>query len=46
MALLHQAGFVIPKRIGKWTYYRRDEEKILEFMEKLGGLITLGEKDK
>ena len=40
MSLLHQAGFVIPTRIGKWTYYRRDEEKIAEFMVSLGGIIT------
>jgi DNA-binding transcriptional ArsR family regulator len=41
MALLHQAGFVLPTRIGKWTYYKRDEEKIAQFMRELGGLITL-----
>ena len=46
MSLLHQAGFVIPTRIGKWTYYRRDEEKIAEFMEQLGGIITLTEDEK
>ena len=45
MTILHQAGFVVSTRIGKWTYYRRDEEKIAQFMEELGGVITLGEKD-
>ena len=45
MALLHQAGFVVPTRIGKWTYYKRDEEKIAQFMQELGGLITLSDKD-
>lgn len=33
MAILHQAGLVIPTRIGKWTYYRRNEETILAFAE-------------
>ena len=41
MALLHQAGFVIPTRIGKWTYYRRDEEKIAQFMQDLNGIIAI-----
>ena len=41
MALLHQAGFVTPTRVGKWTYYRRDEEKIAEFMQGLNEIITL-----
>lgn len=31
MMLLHQAGLVIPTRIGKWTYYRRNEETIEQF---------------
>lgn len=44
MSLLHQAGFVVPTRIGKWTYYRRDEEKIAEFMKDLGGIITIDAK--
>jgi DNA-binding transcriptional ArsR family regulator len=41
MSLLHQAGFVVPTRIGKWTYYRRDEEKINQFMQTLNGIMTL-----
>jgi len=45
MSLLRQAGFVVATRIGKWTYYRRDEEKIAEFMEELGGVITHSKKD-
>ena len=31
MSLLHQAGLVVPTRIGKYTYYRRDEETIAAF---------------
>ena len=45
MSLLRQAGFVVATRIGKWTYYRRDEEKIAKFMQELGGLITLSNED-
>ena len=41
MSLLHQAGFVIPTRIGKWTYYKRDEENIARFMQKLGDIMSL-----
>ena len=40
MSILHKAGFVISTRIGKWTYYRRDEEKIAGFMKSLGGIIA------
>ena len=41
MSILHRAGFVIPTRIGKWTYYKRDEEKITQFMQELNGIMTL-----
>jgi ArsR family transcriptional regulator len=40
MSMLHQAGFVIPTRIGKWTYYRRDEESITRFAHNLNDMIT------
>ena len=33
MSLLHQAGLVTPTRIGKWTYYRRNEETIEAFAD-------------
>ena len=33
MSTLENAGIVISTRIGKWTYYRRDEEAIAEFAE-------------
>jgi len=46
MSILHQAGFVIPTRIGKWTYYKRDEEAITHFMQNLNGiLIFTGEEN-
>jgi DNA-binding transcriptional ArsR family regulator len=41
MSILHQAGFVIPTRIGKWTYYKRDEEIINQFMHNLSEIMTL-----
>ena len=41
MSILHQAGFVIPTRIGKWTYYKRNEEAITQFMHNLNTTITL-----
>jgi ArsR family transcriptional regulator len=31
MALLRQAELVISTRIGKWTYYRRNEKTIAAF---------------
>lgn len=36
MATLERAGLVISTRIGKWTHYRRDEERIQAFVELLG----------
>ncbi|MDQ2692514.1 MAG: helix-turn-helix domain-containing protein [Chloroflexota bacterium] len=41
MSILHQAGFVIPTRIGKWTYYKRDEEAITHFVHTLNTIMTL-----
>jgi ArsR family transcriptional regulator len=41
MSILHQARFVIPTRIGKWTYYKRDEAAITQFIHDLTHLITL-----
>lgn len=33
MTLLCQAGLVIPTRVGKWTYYRRNEQTITAFAD-------------
>lgn len=41
MSILYQAGFVIPTRIGKWTYYKRNEEAIIYFMQNLNGILTI-----
>jgi ArsR family transcriptional regulator len=33
LAILEEAGLVIPTRIGKWTYYKRNEAGISAFLE-------------
>src|SRR4051795_9110091 len=32
---LVDAGFLVPKRIKKWTFYKRDERAIAQFMKEL-----------
>lgn len=36
MAELQRAGLVRATRVGKWTHYKRDEERIAEFVAVLG----------
>jgi DNA-binding transcriptional ArsR family regulator len=36
MASLERAGLVRSTRIGKWTHYRRDEERIAQLVDLLG----------
>jgi ArsR family transcriptional regulator len=36
MAELQRAGLVQATRVGKWTHYRRDEERIAELVAALG----------
>lgn len=36
MAALHRAGLVRATRVGKWTHYRRDEERITELIDLIG----------
>src|SRR3712207_3788377 len=36
MAALERAGLVRSTRVGKWTHYRRDEDRIAEFVAALG----------
>jgi ArsR family transcriptional regulator len=36
MAELERAGLVLATRVGKWTHYRRDEERIAELVSVLG----------
>lgn len=33
LALLRDAGLVVPKRIKKWTFYQRDEEAIQQMAQ-------------
>lgn len=35
LTTLQRAQLVTSKRIGPWTYYQRNEEKIAEFLEQL-----------
>jgi DNA-binding transcriptional ArsR family regulator len=39
LALLTRAGLVKAKRVGQWTYYRRDEGAIRRFMQELGATL-------
>jgi DNA-binding transcriptional ArsR family regulator len=36
LALLTRAGLVKAKRVGQWTYYRRDDAAIRRFLQELG----------
>ena len=35
LAVLTRAGLVKSKRVGQWTYYRRDEDAIRRFLDEL-----------
>jgi len=35
LKVLVEAEFLVPKRIKKWTFYKRDERSIAEFLEEL-----------
>jgi len=35
LKVLVESGFLIPKRIKKWTFYRRDEQAIAAFLKDL-----------
>lgn len=39
LALLTRAGLVKAKRVGQWTYYRRDEDSIRRFVHELGATL-------
>lgn len=39
LKLLVDAGFLVPKRIKKWTFYRRDEAAIGHFLKELGKCV-------
>ncbi len=42
---LQRAGLVQSKRVGQWTYYRRDEEGIRRFLDELERAIGSGKPD-
>ncbi|GLQ18585.1 ArsR/SmtB family transcription factor [Maritalea porphyrae] len=35
LALLRDAGLIVPKRIKKWTFYKRDEEAIQKMAKRV-----------
>ncbi len=39
MSTLERAGLVHPTRIGKWTHYRRDEERLAQVARAIGSTI-------
>ncbi|WP_042389150.1 ArsR/SmtB family transcription factor [Streptacidiphilus melanogenes] len=39
MAVLERAGLVRSTRVGKWTHYRRDEERIAALVEELRSAV-------
>jgi DNA-binding transcriptional ArsR family regulator len=36
MSTLERAGLVHPTRVGKWTHYRRDEERLAQLARAIG----------
>jgi ArsR family transcriptional regulator len=39
LGILQKAGLLIATRIGKWTYYRRDEQALARFVDGLKDAI-------
>lgn len=39
MASLQRAGIVESRRLGQWTYYKRDEERIAAIVRQLGSQL-------
>ena len=35
LSLMQKAGLILPTRIGKWTYYKRNEKLIKEYIKML-----------
>ncbi len=38
LSVLVKAGLITPRRVGQWTFYRRDEEAIAAFLASLSDL--------
>ncbi|MEV4561185.1 metalloregulator ArsR/SmtB family transcription factor [Kitasatospora sp. NPDC049285] len=43
MAVLERAGLVRSTRVGKWTHYRRDEQRIAALVGQLGNVLGAAE---
>lgn len=39
MSTLERAGLVRPTRVGKWTHYRRNEERLARLSREIGSVI-------
>ena len=39
MGELQRAGLVRSTRVGKWTHYKRDEERIAQLVEQFGAML-------
>ncbi|GHE85450.1 ArsR/SmtB family transcription factor [Streptomyces spiralis] len=39
MSTLERAGLVRPTRVGKWTHYRRDEERLAQVARAFGATV-------
>jgi DNA-binding transcriptional ArsR family regulator len=39
MSTLERAGLVHPTRVGKWTHYRRDEQRLAQVAHAIGSVI-------
>lgn len=39
LSVLQRVNLVTSKRIGAWTYYKRDDENIQAFTEQLSGIL-------
>ncbi|EFF89591.1 MULTISPECIES: ArsR/SmtB family transcription factor [Streptomyces] len=39
MSTLERAGLVRPTRVGKWTHYRRDEERLAQVARTIGTVL-------
>ena len=39
LSLMHKAGLLIPTRHGKWTYFRRNETTIKEYIDQIANQL-------
>ncbi len=36
LSILQAAGLITPRKVGQWVFYKRDEEAIRAFLERIG----------